>query len=121
MRAVRSPAYDDDILAHPRIESRMLNHFKSLRRVVITGMGCVTPIGIGREAFWSALKNGESGVRRIESFDVSKSAVKIAAQVRDFDWEAQLDPKDRKHVPRTVPLAFAAAREAFQHGGLAPA
>ncbi len=96
----------------------MLNNFKSPRRVVITGMGCVTPIGIGREAFWSGLQNGESGVRRIESFDVSKSAVKIAAQVRDFDWEAQLDPKDRKHVPRTVPLALAAAREAFQDAGI---
>jgi len=40
-------------------------------------------------------------VRRIESFDVSDSPVKIAAQVRGFDWEAQLGPKDRKHVPRT--------------------
>src|SRR6267142_1427460 len=98
---------------------RMLNHFKSPRRVVITGMGCVTPIGIGREAFWSGLQNGESGVRRIESFDVSKSAVKLAAQVQDFDWEAQLGPKDRKHVPRTVPLALAAAREAFRDAGIA--
>src|SRR5438552_9926428 len=97
----------------------MLNNFTKPRRVVITGMGCVTPIGIGREAFWSGLQNGESGVRLIESFDVSKSAVKIAAQVRDFDWEAQLDPKDRKHVPRTVPLALAAAREAFQDAGIA--
>src|SRR5258707_12879018 len=99
---------------------RMLNQFKRPRRVVITGMGCVTPIGIGREAFWSGLQNGESGVRRIESFDVSKSAVKIAAQVRDFDWEAQLDPKDRKHVPRTVPLALAAAREAVRDAGISP-
>ncbi|MDX6382678.1 MAG: 3-oxoacyl-[acyl-carrier-protein] synthase, partial [Blastocatellia bacterium] len=49
-----------------------------------------------------------------------KSAVKIAAQVQDFDWEAQLNPKDRKHVPRTVPLALAAAREAFQDAGLLP-
>ena len=57
-------------------------------------------------------------MRRIESFDVSKSAVKIAAQVQDFDWEAQLDPKDRKHVPRTVPLALAAAREAFEDAGI---
>jgi 3-oxoacyl-[acyl-carrier-protein] synthase II len=98
----------------------MLNNFKGPRRVVITGMGCVTPIGIGREAFWSGLQNGKSGVRRIESFDVSNSPVKIAAQVRDFDWEAQLGPKDRKHVPRTVPLALAAAREAFQDAGIVP-
>ena len=96
----------------------MLNQFKHPRRVVITGMGCVTPIGIGREAFWSGLQNGESGVRRIESFDVSQSPVKIAAQVRDFDWQSQLSAKDRKHVPRTVPLALAAAREAFSDAGI---
>jgi 3-oxoacyl-[acyl-carrier-protein] synthase II len=98
----------------------MLNGFKTPRRVVITGMGCVTPIGVGRKAFWSALQAGESGVRRIDSFDVSNSPVKIAAQVQDFDWQAQLTAKDRKHVPRTVPLALAAAREAFQDAGLAP-
>ena len=98
----------------------MLSQFKHPRRVVITGMGCVTPIGIGREAFWSALHRGDSGVRRIESFDVSNSPVKIAAQVPDFDWEAELRPKDRKHVPRTVPLALAAAREAFHDAGIVP-
>jgi 3-oxoacyl-[acyl-carrier-protein] synthase II len=98
----------------------MLSHFKSPRRVVITGIGCVTPIGIGRDAFWSGLQNGVSGVGRIESFDVSNSPVKIAAQVRDFDWEAQLGPKDRKHVPRTVPLALAAAREALSDAKVCP-
>ena len=98
----------------------MLKQFKKPRRVVITGLGCVTPLGIGREVFWTALIKGESGVRKIESFDVSASPVKIAAQVRDFDWEAQLNPKDRKHVPRTVPLALAAAREALADSSLKP-
>ncbi|MGI9068240.1 MAG: beta-ketoacyl-[acyl-carrier-protein] synthase family protein [Pyrinomonadaceae bacterium] len=98
----------------------MFSQFKRPRKVVITGMGCVTPIGIGREAFWNALIGGESGVRRIESFDVSESPVKIAAQVPNFDWEAQLNPKDRKHVPRTVPLALAAAREALEDAALTP-
>jgi 3-oxoacyl-[acyl-carrier-protein] synthase II len=98
----------------------MLSRFKRPRRVVITGMGCVTPIGIGREAFWSGLTNGASGVRRIESFDVSNSPVKIAASIPDFDWEAQLNPRDRKHVPRTVPLALAAAREALEDAHLFP-
>ena len=88
------------------------------RRVVITGMGCVTPIGIGRDAFWQALIKGESGVRKIDTFDVTDSPVKIAAQVQNFDWEAQLNPKDRKHVPRTVPLALAAAREALSDANL---
>jgi 3-oxoacyl-[acyl-carrier-protein] synthase II len=100
-------------------ESEMLSRFKQLRRVVITGMGCVTPIGIGRTAFWRALLSGESGVRSITRFDVSNSRVKIAAEVKEFDWEAQLNPKDRKHVPRTVPLALAAAREALEDAGLA--
>src|SRR5213076_1882518 len=99
----------------------MLEGHRQLRRVVITGMGCVTPIGIGREAFWTALQNGDSGVRRIESFDVTDSPVKIAAQVPDFDWKAELNIKDRKHVPRTVPLALAAAREALADAAIVPA
>src|ERR687885_1855482 len=98
----------------------MLRRLREVRRVVITGMGCVTPIGIGREAFWQALQRGESGVRRIQSFDVTDAPVKIAAEVRDFDWEAQLSPRDRKHVPRTVPLALAAAREALDDAGIQP-
>lgn len=90
------------------------------RRVVITGMGCVTPIGIGLEAFWDSLATGVSGTRRIEGFGVSRSPVKIAAFVEGFDWEAQLNPKDRKHVARTVPLALAAAREALADAGITP-
>lgn len=96
----------------------MFSRLERLRRVVITGMGCVTPIGIGRVAFWRALIEGKSGVRRITSFDTESSPVKIAAEVNGFDWEAQLNPKDRKHVPRTVPLALAAAREALDDAGL---
>jgi 3-oxoacyl-[acyl-carrier-protein] synthase II len=98
----------------------MFNGLKTPRRVVITGMGCVTPIGIGRDAFWSALQRGDSGVRRIESFDISDSPVKIAAQVPDFNWQEQLNAKDRKHVPRTVPLGLAAAREALADSGIDP-
>src|SRR5258705_10481201 len=90
------------------------------RRVVIAGMGCVTPIGIGREAFWNGLLAGRSGVRRIRAFDASSFPVQIAAEVVDFDWEAQLNPKDRKHVARTVPLALAAAREALEDARLFP-
>ena len=98
----------------------MLNGLQRPRRVVITGMGCVTPIGIGREAFWRALREGASGVRRIASFDPEDSPVQIAAEVLDFDWGAQLNPKDRKHVARTVPLALAAAREALLDAGVHP-
>src|SRR2546423_583556 len=98
----------------------MLRGLKQVRRVVITGLGCVTPLGIGREAFWGALQRGESGVRRIEGFDVTASPVQIAGQVRDFDWERELKAKDRRHVARTVPLALAAAREAVEDARLQP-
>src|SRR4026208_289773 len=97
--------------------------FKGLlrpRRVVITGIGCVTPLGLGREELWRALVSGNSGVRRIESFDPSSSPVQIAAEVPSFDWQSQLNPKDRKHVARTVPLALAAAREALEDAKLFP-
>src|ERR1044071_2238572 len=90
------------------------------RRVVITGMGCVTPLGIGREAFWNGLLSGKSGVRRIEAFDPSRFPVQIAAEVPSFDWQSQLNPKDRKHVPRTVPLALAGARQALEDARLFP-
>jgi hypothetical protein len=96
----------------------MFKEFIKPRRVVITGFGCVTPIGIGRENFWKSLESGKSGVGKIESFDTANSNVKIAAEVKNFDWEAELNPKDRKHVPRTVPLALAAAREAVKDSGI---
>jgi len=98
----------------------MLRALTRPRRVVITGMGCVTPLGIGREAYWRGLLAGESGVRRIAAFDPSSFPVQIAAEVPSFDWEAQLNPKDRKHVPRNVPLALAAAREALEDAQLFP-
>lgn len=98
----------------------MLSGFTGPGRVAITGFGCVTPIGIGREQFWQSLKQGKSGVSRIESFDTTECPVKIAAEVKGFDWQAQLNIKDRKHVPRTVPLALAAAREALADAGIQP-
>lgn len=98
----------------------MLGGFTTPRRVAITGFGCVTPIGIGRDAFWDSLRNGRSGVRRIESFDPSGFSVQIAGEIPEFDWKEQLNAKDRQHVPRTVPLALAAAREAIADSGIRP-
>lgn len=92
----------------------MFSNFIKPRRVVITGFGCVTPIGIGRAEYWKSLSAGKSGVHRIESFDVSDSAVKIAAEIPDFDWQGELNVKDRKSVSRCVPLALRAAREAVE-------
>src|SRR6185503_4965082 len=97
--------------------------FRSLtrpRRVVITGMGCVTPLGIGRDTFWHGLVTGQSGGRRIEAFDPSNFPVQIAAEIPSFDWKSQLNRKDRKHVPRTVPLALPAARGGLEDAKLFP-
>lgn len=98
----------------------MLNGFAETRRVVITGIGCVTPLGVGRDAFWDGLKSGASGTRKIALYDASEQPVKIAGEAQDFDWQAELNIKDRKHVPRTVPLALAAAREAVADAGFDP-
>lgn len=98
----------------------MYNKIEKFRRVVITGFGCVTPIGIGASAFWDGLKNGTSGISRIESFDVGDSTVKIAAEIKDFDADAEVSSKDLKHLPRTVPLALASAREALSDSGIRP-
>src|SRR5438445_8247015 len=89
-----------------------------LRRVAVTGIGAVSPNGIGREASWSATKNGVSGVRRITQFDPSQWAVHVAGQVSGFDENRYVAPKDRPHVSRVVPLAVAAAGEALADAGL---
>ncbi|MBK5292222.1 MAG: beta-ketoacyl-[acyl-carrier-protein] synthase family protein [Acidobacteriia bacterium] len=91
------------------------------RRVVVTGIGAVSPNGIGREAFWQATRDGVSGVKKISHFDSSGHVVRIAGEVRDFDTEAYVDLKDRQHVSRVVPLARAATAEALQDAGLDPA
>jgi len=88
------------------------------RRVVVTGMGAVSPNGIGRENFWQATKRGQSGVRRITRFDPSSFQVQIAGEIADFDENAQVEPKDRPHVSRCVPLGLAAAREAVADAGI---
>ncbi|MGD1072445.1 MAG: beta-ketoacyl-[acyl-carrier-protein] synthase family protein [Bryobacteraceae bacterium] len=88
------------------------------RRVVITGIGAVSPNGIGRERFWDATKRGVSGVRRISRFDPAGYQVQIAGEVADFDENAHVDAKDRPHVSRCVPLAHAAAKEALADAGV---
>ena len=92
---------------------------KSIHRVVITGIGAVSPNGIGRERFWEATRNGVSGVRRITRFDPSAFQVQVAGEVPDeFDEKKYVEVKDRPHVSRAVPLAVASVEEALQDAGL---
>ena len=93
---------------------------QKLRRVVITGIGCVSPIGIGREQFWQSLRQGRSGVGPITRFDASDLPVQIAAEVRNFDTDQFIAPKDRQHVSTAVAYAIAGAELTFEDAGLAP-
>ena len=90
------------------------------RRVVITGMGVVSPNGIGKDAFCRAILAGTSGVKRITRFDASFLPVQIAGEVQDFDELAWVDARERKHVSRAVPLAVAASHEAVEDACLEP-
>jgi 3-oxoacyl-[acyl-carrier-protein] synthase II len=88
------------------------------RRVAITGMGAISPNGVGREAFWEATRKGLSGVRRITRFDPAGFAVQIAGEVTGLDEDRYVNPKDRPHVSRVVPLAVAAVEETLADAGL---
>jgi 3-oxoacyl-[acyl-carrier-protein] synthase II len=89
-----------------------------LPRVVITGMGVVSPNGIGKEAFCRAVLAGKSGVKRISRFDSSRLPVHIAGEIPEFDELAWVDARERKHVSRVVPLCLAATTEAVADSGL---
>ena len=88
------------------------------RRVVITGMGVVSPNGTGNAAFSEAILAGRSGVRRISRFDATEIPVQIAGEVPHFDELAWLEKRERKHVSRVLPLALAAGNEALREAGL---
>ncbi len=87
-------------------------------RVVITGLGVVSPNGIGQDAFTRAILAGTSGVKRISRFDPCTLPVKIAGEIPEFDELAWVDARERKHVSRVVPLAVAASAEALENAGL---
>jgi 3-oxoacyl-[acyl-carrier-protein] synthase II len=87
-------------------------------RVVITGMGVVSPNGLGKEAFCRAVLAGKSGVKRISRFDPSHLPVHVAGEIPEFDELAWVDARERKHVSRVVPLCVAATTEAVKDSGL---
>ena len=89
-----------------------------MRRVVVTGIGAVTPFGIGKDAFWEGLANGRSGVRRITRFDASELASQIAGEVPDFDPLQFMDRKDARRMDRFTQFAVAAAGLALTDAGL---
>lgn len=88
------------------------------KRVVITGLGAITPIGIGTGNFWQALIAGKSGIDRISRFDPSEYTTQIAGEVKGFEPAQYIDKKEAKRMDRCTQFAIAAAKMAFEDSGI---
>lgn len=89
-----------------------------MRRVVVTGMGVITPIGNSVEEFWKGIKEEKVGINPIVNFDCSQYKAKLSADVKDFDAKKYMDPKSAKRMDRFSQFAVAAAKEAMEDAGL---
>lgn len=88
-----------------------------MERVVITGVGVISPLGNDVESFWSRLVRGESGIGLIDSFDTARHKVKIAGEVKEFDPAARFGAKEARRMDRFCQFALAAAEQAFTQAG----
>src|SRR3989475_5032824 len=91
------------------------------RRVAVTGIGFITPIGNDMETVWSNMVEGVSGVGRITRFDTTNFDTKIAAEVKGFNPEEYMDRKTARHIGRYCQFALAASKQALAQAGLDPA
>src|SRR5438067_10206837 len=89
-----------------------------MRRVAVTGLGAVTPLGNDARSTWRAAVAGESGIDWIRSFDASEFSVRVAAEVKDFDATSVASPKEVRKLERNVLLSLGAAKEAIADAGL---
>ena len=87
-----------------------------MKRVVITGLGSITPIGIGKEEYWNSLLEGKSGVDYITRFDTEKFATKFAAEVKGFKAEDYMDKKEIRRMDRYSQYAVAGTHQALEDG-----
>lgn len=101
------------LAAATKIYPTSANNNPPRRRVVVTGIGAVTPIGVGVKSFWLSARSGMSGIRMIASFDPSTLPCRIAAEIRDFQPADYFPPTELRRVARSVPLAIAATKEAL--------
>jgi 3-oxoacyl-[acyl-carrier-protein] synthase II len=90
----------------------------SRRRVVVTGLGCVSPVGNTVQAAWDSLLAGRSGIARIEAFDPTAFACQIAGEVKNFDLEPYINAKEARSMDRFIHLGIAAAQQAIEDAGL---
>lgn len=100
------------------LERDLMSNTQSLPRVVITGMGVISPIGIGVEKFWESLREGRSGIGKITAFDAEPFTTQIAGEVRDFVAEDFIDKKLIKRSDRVIHFAVGASNLAVQHADL---
>src|SRR6185295_12537085 len=98
-----------------------------MRRVVVTGMGMLTPLGCGVEPTWARWLKGESGAKKIDSFDVSDVACKIACVIprgdgtnATYNPDQWMEPKEQRRVDEFIVFAMCAARQALEHAGWKP-
>ena len=91
---------------------------QGLQRVVVTGLGAVTPIGNDVPTYWEGLSTGRNGVAGITLFDASRHACRFAAEVKDFDPSGWLEPKEAKRWDRFCQFGVVAAKQAVAHAGL---
>ena len=90
----------------------------SKERIVITGIGVISPFGDGVEAFWDALVNAKNGIDKVSLFDASDLNCQVAAECRTFDATKYMDPKEAKRSDRYTHFAVAAAKLAMKDAGL---
>ena len=88
------------------------------RRVVVTGLGAITPIGNSIDSFWNAVKEGKNGIDKITFFNTTDFKVKVAAEVKDFKAEDYLGKKDAKRLDRYTQLALVAAKECMKDSNI---
>lgn len=88
------------------------------KRVVITGMGVVSSLGMGAGQFWEAIKEGKNGISVVERFDTSKMTTKVAAEIKDFEPGDYIDKKEARRMDRSTQFAMAAAKMAMEESGL---
>lgn len=88
------------------------------RRVVITGMGVIQSLGNNIDAFWKAVKKGECGISKIESFDTTDLATTVGAEIKDYDPTIHIDRKEARRMDRFTQFAISAACEAFKNSGI---
>ncbi len=88
------------------------------KRVVVTGLGAITPIGIGKDEFWQSLLAGKSGIGKITHFDASEYTTQIAGEVKDFDPAKYIDKKEAKRMDPFTQFAVAASKMAFEDSGI---